>query len=266
MYDVDINAHLVSDPERIKSLAQYKKIHRDFIEDKRSVYWTDGPIKVQSTKKLTQNQKNLAQAKLPHINYKGDRPSPIWRVSQKTLKAQITERQKSLAIPKAPHPLWQQDQPVQTQINKKTMTALPTEHILRLSMPKQADSRYLKPSISLEELGALKNLNREVQQKIDENQPEWVDRLSPFKKSPLGYKPDRPVRWVILAGTKNASITEHVDKLSKLRRVGKRPGPDPNVVDNPYAVSRAARKTEATPRINELAAPLPRKVRTKKVG
>lgn len=263
MYDVDINAHLVSDPERIKSLAQYKKIHRDFIEDKRSVYWTDGPIKVQSQNKLTQNQKNLAQHKLPHINYKGDRPSPIWRVSKRALRAKITDRQRVLAVAKAPHPLWLQDQPVQTRVSKRTMDAFPTDHILRLSMPKQADSRYLKPSISLEELGALKNEDRTT--KIDENPPEWVNRLSSFKKSPNGYKPDRPVRWVINHGTKAAIITEHVDKLSKLQRIGKRPGADPNVVDNPYAVSRAARRTEATGRINELAAPLPRKVRMKKV-
>jgi len=262
MYDVDINAHLVSDPERIKSLAQYKKIHGDFIEDKRSVYWTDGPIKVQNQNKLTQNQKSLAHHKLPHINYKGDRPSPIWRVSKRALRAKINDRQTTLAIAKAPHPLWRKDQPVQTQVALKTMTAMPTEHILRLSMPKEADSRYLRPSISLEELGALKNEGR---QDPGENLPDWVDRLSSFKKSPNGYKRDRQVSWVINHNTKSAIVTEHVDKLSKLQRVGKRPGPDPNVVDNPYAVSRAARKTEAKPRINELAAPLPRKVRTKKV-
>merc|ERR1712032_1343570 len=83
MYDVDITQVLVSDPERIKSLAQYKNIHRDFIEDKRSAYWTDGPIKVQNDNRLTQNQRNLAKPKLPHIKYKGDRPSPKWKVSKK---------------------------------------------------------------------------------------------------------------------------------------------------------------------------------------
>merc|ERR1712032_299442 len=261
MYDVDITQVLVSDPERIKSLAQYKNIHRDFIEDKRSAYWTDGPIKVQNDNRLTQNQRNLAKPKLPHIKYKGDRPSPKWKVSKKALNANITERQRALARPKPPHSEWRQDQPVQTQIDKRQLQSLPTEHILRLSMPKQADSRYLKPSISLEELGALKNHTIT----IEENQPEWVERLSMHKQSPAGYKPDRPVRWIVKLKTRNAEITEHVDKLAKIQRTDKRPGPDPNIVDNPYAVSRAARKTEATPRINELALPLPRKVRNKKV-
>ena len=128
-------------------------------------------------------------------------------VSQKPnfhLNAKINKRQTQLSVAKAPHPLWLEDQTVQTTVRKKTMMACPTDHILRLAMPKQADSRYLRPSISLEELGALKNEDRNA--RIDENHPEWVDRLSSFKKSPNGYKPDRPVNWVINLNTKTAVI------------------------------------------------------------
>ncbi|KAF6031867.1 THEG [Bugula neritina] len=88
-----------------------------------------------------------------------------------------------------------------------------------------------------------------------------VEALAEHKKVPATFRPERPVRWDIeeQALTVNASLRVCQLARPKSRSMIKDDGWDP------YIVSKAARYAQITPRVEELAAPLPRKQRSKKV-
>lgn len=260
---------LPGEETRIQQLAMCKTTDSKFNEDRRSVYWNDGPTNMGVTPRVSDRQKQLALPKLPHSRYQGDRPSPIWRVSPCAMRHNLTPRSQSLACPKLPHINWRKDKPVQTVMTRGALNAIPTGRVLQLSHAKEADRRYVNPSISLENLGALGTICIGTD-KGDEG-PGWVDRLSNAKPTPKGYKSDRPVKWTICRATLTASAGDRIDELSKIRRVGKRNTRwynfnEVNEVEDPYAVSGPAKKASASARVNELSMPIPRKMRQKKGG
>lgn len=253
---------------RLSELAKSKPIPPNFIEDRRSVYWTDAPLVVSKNYQLNMRSCNLASAKMPHRDHRGDRPSPIWKVTPAARRARPSGRVALLASPKEVHPDWFQDQPVATVINRRALNAVPSGRLIQLARPKVADSRYIAPSISLTQLDILKDDNpRKFNRKgkvveVPDSCPDFVDRLCPAKGMPKGFKEDRPIKWAIYSATKNATISDRVDYLSKLRRVGKR-GEDDIIIADPYKVSRGAMKASATDRIGELSTPIARKLRQK---
>ena len=125
---------------RIDQLSKPKPLPPGFSEDRRSVYWTDQPLR--PAKFLTSRQRELALAKQPHKNYQGDRPSPIWRVSPAAKLWKPNRRLSLLAAAKNAHPDFKTDKPVWSVISKNTLNAEPSERIIALSRPKGADSRY----------------------------------------------------------------------------------------------------------------------------
>merc|ERR1712124_127278 len=88
---------------RLEVLALPKPINCNFIEDRRTVYWTDGPLRVAGKNKLTPRQKMLANHKFAHKDPRLDRPSPIWMVSRNAMRARVSERVRGLACAKKPH-------------------------------------------------------------------------------------------------------------------------------------------------------------------
>lgn len=260
---------LPGEETRIEQLAMCKSTDSKFNEDRRSVYWNDGPSGTGPIR-LSNRHKTLALPKLPHNRYQGDRPSPIWKVSRRAMAHQINYRVQTLSCPKLPHIGWKQDKPVQTVIRQSSLVTAPSQRVVHLSQPKEADCRYVNPSISLENLGALGTIcigNDEG----DCNVPGFVERLANAKATPKGYKCDRPVKWTIAKGTLAAEASGRVDELSKIRRVGKRSTrwynfSEANEVVDPYAVSGSAKKATASARVTELSAPIPRKMRQKKGG
>jgi len=258
---------LPGEETRIQQLAICKNSDSKFNEDRRSVYWTDGPLVIHNGR-LSDRQKNLALPKLPHQKYKGDRPSPIWNVSRDAMRYRLTKRTDALSCHKLPHIGWQQDKPVQTVIKMSAMSTAPSKRVIQLSQPKEPDCRYVNPSISLENLGALGTICMGKDNE-DENVPTFVERLANPKATPKGYKSDRPVKWAINRATLGAEASDRVDTLSKIRRVGKRSTRwynfnEVNEVEDPYAVSNSAKKATASARVSELATPIARKMRQKK--
>jgi len=249
---------------RIAQLAKPKQLVEGFLADRRTVYWTE-PI-TKNEIQVSDRQKQLAEPKQPHRHYQGDRPSPIWHVSKKTLQANVTNRVSSLSKPKEPHVDWRKDKPIRSVINRTALTVEPTERVIELSRPKGADPRYINPTISETKLDILHQLDeRLLKRNAEETLPDWIDRLSQAKGIPRGYEEDRPVRWYIAESTKTASISSRVEELSKIRRTGKRGDEISNDVDDPYSVSRPAMKATASDRIESLAKPVGRKVRSKMV-
>lgn len=276
---------------RLAHLAKPKQLPANFIEDRRSVYWTDGPKNTNENYELSKRGQNLACPKHPHRNYRGDRPSPIWKVNKAAMNAKPNDRIVKLAEHKLPHKNWVEDQPVISFIKKETMEAHPSDRILALAQPKAADSRFVTPQISKTQLDILqRDGNRKFAPngKVNEafinesKTPDFVERLSNSKQSPKGFRPDRPIKWKITESMKAVEITDRVDELSKMRRVGKRgvakcmpedksaeiiffaPNDGAKTPYNPYQVPRAALKAQASDRISELATPVARKQRQKK--
>jgi len=243
---------------RIDQLSKPKPLPPGFSEDRRSVYWTDQPLR--PAKYLTSRQRELALPKHPHKNYQGDRPSPIWRVSPAAKLWKPNRRLSLLAAAKNAHPDFKTDKPVWSVINKNTLNAERSERIITLSRPKGADSRYINPSISLSELDILRTKARQKKQE----EPEWVDRLSQSKQTPKGFRKDRPVRWRITPEMLSVKVSDRVDELSNIRRIGKNGNWVSNDVEDPYAVSKAAMKASVAERIENLCKPIPRKMRSKK--
>jgi len=259
--------NLFNDENRITQLARPKPLPSKFIEDRRSVYWVDGPIRKNGINNLSYRQNELAVAKLPHVRYQGDRPSPIWKVSPKAIRYKVSNRVESLSCPKLPHAQWMTDKPVQTVLKKRTLVALPSNRIIEMSLPKKADRRYVDPTLSDTQLDILLRIaDRDEGIELEEQAPPaWIERLSDAKATPKGYQKDRPVMWTIERKTLKAQISERVDALSKIVRPGKRlDEPNRNDVEDPYAVSRGAMKAAATQRVSDLSAPIPRKMRQKK--
>ena len=276
---------------RLAALAKPKPLPPNFIEDRRSVYWTDGPKNTNKDYNLTERGKNLAQAKYPHSNYRGDRPSPIWKVTTAAKNAEANDRIVKLAKAKPPHPDWVEDQSIISVLKKSSMVANPSDRILAMAQPKAADPRFVTPQISKTQLDILQRDGRKRKfgpdGKVVENfgndqkEPDFVERLCQPKGAPKGFRPDRPIITKITESMKNAEISNRVDELSKMRRVGKRGVPkcmpedktaeiiffDPKdgskTPYNPYQVPKAALKAVAKDRINELATPVARKQRQK---
>lgn len=273
---------------RLDQLSKPKLMHPNFIEDKRSVYWSDPPKDVNKNYKISDRNNKLADAKPSHKDHRGDRPTPIWKVKKSAINAVASDRVKQLANPKHPHPEWVEDQPISTVIDESALTAEPSARIIELSRAKEADNRYITPSISRTQLDILQ---REGQRKFGkdgkvietkDNIPNYVERLSIPKGNPRGYRPDRPVKWII--NTNKTDCPSRVEELSAIRRVGKRgdvksmhENKDCNEIIlfdayngtgncyNPYKVSSAALNAKASERIESLAAPIPRKMKSKKV-
>jgi hypothetical protein len=71
---------------------------------------------------------------------------------------------------------------------------------------------------------------------------------------------EKPVQWAVNESTLKAIANLRLQQLS-------RPRSRTMIKDDydPYKVSMAARRAHATPRVEELCAPIPRKIRAKKV-
>lgn len=74
------------------------------------------------------------------------------------------------------------------------------------------------------------------------------------------FQGEKPVQWPVSEQALKSLATIRLQQLS-------RPRSRTMIRDDfdPYKVSPAARKTRPTPRLEELAVPIPRKVRTKKL-
>lgn len=86
-----------------------------------------------------------------------------------------------------------------------------------------------------------------------------LETLAEAKTGPPEFKGERPVMWVVSDTAKNAIATVRLQQMARPRS-----GRTLNDDYDPYKVTAAARNARATPRISELSAPIPRKVRAKK--
>jgi hypothetical protein len=88
-----------------------------------------------------------------------------------------------------------------------------------------------------------------------------VENLAQAKMPHALYQGQRTVQWDVQDTAKKASASFRVVQLARPRSRG-----TINDDYDPYKVSLAAKHAVATPRLGELCAPIPRKIRQKKTG
>ncbi|KPP73815.1 testicular haploid expressed protein-like [Scleropages formosus] len=181
----------------------------------------------------------------PPTSYDTLRPSPVWRVSAAALRASPSERVRHLAMPRVPAEGWHPDRPLLATVRKAVLTAVPTPHICQLSQPKKLATLPPQNAHALPAGGP---------------QPARVSSHISILAAPKSlhpeYQADRPVLWSVPTSARRAAPSERVRVLAQ-----------PKVTmalcedRDPYRISRAALRAVASPRVEELSAPLPRKCR-----
>ena len=143
-----------------------------------------------------------------------------------------------------------------TIIPPSTLRATPTPRTLQLAMHKTCPSSPIKPNSEWE----WGDWTLDISAAAKKAEPSArVLQLSASKAVPAQYRPGREVRWPVSAATRNYVASESLQKLARPRSRSEGDY-DPNA----YNISRGALVAQPSPRITQLATPLPRKCRTKK--
>ncbi|VDI32863.1 Hypothetical predicted protein [Mytilus galloprovincialis] len=242
---------------RIETLAKPKRVPSEFQDDRRSVYWiesnppTPGPNGVTvivATKRVSE----LAQHRVPH-QYKHDRPSPIWPVRQTALEQEASERINQLSMHKNAHPQHAYDRTAYIEVSPGAKRAASTERIEMLSRPKMRQDRF---GMDETEWGQYFPVSDAAKKATASGR---IESLAESKRYHAMFQNEKPVQWPVDDGAMKAIASLEIQKLA-------RPRSRTMIKDDydPYKVPMAARRARATPRLDELCVPLPRKTRAKK--
>lgn len=248
--------------KRIDELARPKPLPAGFIEDKRSVYHESKIVKSnhqQPTKFiLTDRLDQLCQPKPYHYDFAQDRPSPKWPVTPAAQKAAATSVVESLSKPKAIHRDWVEGRPVQTVVKTSAKSANASERLIQLSLPKKGAVNVVKEEPETPHNEVISKINPAALKAVATSR---IEVLAQEKQTHQSYQPPCPVQSIVNPKTMKAKASAHIIQLA-------RPKDRKELEENPnvWKVTAGAKAAQASQRINELAAPLPRKVRAKKAA
>ena len=207
----------------------------------------------------TQRVDELATPKKLHREYVGDRPTPTWEVSEAACMATPSARVEQLAEPKKFHPSYKPCKPVMTALADSTLFALPTNRLKHLAQPKTSPELKIKEESEWDWSEWKSDLTAAAK---SAKPTERVEYLARPKTAPATYQPAKDVQWQVSTSAKAIQASERLQKLARPKSKGTWEDYDPNA----YHVSLGAKHAHASPRINELSLPLPRKCSTKKVA
>nr|XP_029505054.1 testicular haploid expressed gene protein-like isoform X2 [Oncorhynchus nerka] len=231
---------------RMVQLAQPKPNLLRF-PDRRSVYWLDElpPERNGSTTmfELTPHWSQLCGRKRLNSGFEQSRSSPQWEVSVAALSAYPSNRVCSLALPRLPTAGWVSDRPLLASLSRAVRTAVASPRVCQLACPKRRQGLY-SPHSSKTSLAPPHPAATSSRLQL----------LAIPKSDHPQYAQDRPVIWPV----RKAVASERVQVLS-------RPNQRKALFQgyNPYTVTLAARSASASPRLQELCLPLPRKCKGK---
>lgn len=255
---------------RLGLLANPKSVPRTFQEDRRSVYWVDrlpptagphGTTEIIASARVQE----LSKHRTPNQHgWRGDRPTPIWGVSEGAQKVDAGPRLVSLSQHKEPHPQYLFDRTAYMtmpliQVNEGAKKANPSERLDVLSKPRDRRDRDKFGVITLETSWG--QYNPVLPAAKTAQCTTHVEALAEPKKYHPRFAGEKPVQWDVNESALKAIANLRLQQLS-------RPRSRTMIKDDydPYRVTLAARRAHATPRIDELCVPIPRKVRPKKVA
>lgn len=243
---------------RLNVLAQCKKTPPGFLEDRRSVYWVDKVPPTPPTKfGLTKRQKELVKSKEYHQDFKPDRPSSIWQVSRAALSRHPTPRLKELSRPKPFHPDWVAMKSSYSVVPYAVLKNEPSERLNTLSQPKEYKPLPIRSDSQWDWGEWVSTIPPAAKNHIASAR---LEQLAESKPSPNSYMGNRSVIWPVAPNVMQVQATTRVQQLARPKT---RQALDQDY--DPYRVSFAARMAVPSPRVVDLALPIPRKVRAKKV-
>lgn len=147
---------------------------------------------------------------------------------------------------------------VMTTIRRATLSAHASSRVSELAKHKMYSALPIKPD-SEWDWGEWKSDIKSSTLKVEAS--DRVCALSRPKSTHPLYKSNRPVQWVISPATLTHTATERLQKLAEFKQVA---GYREDYNGHAWSVSRAALLAQPSPRLEELATPLPRKCRTRK--
>ncbi len=240
--------------KRTDYLSRPKPIPPGFLKDRRSVYWIDRapPLCEEGVTKLalTARLEELASPKPVHPDYVGHRRTPVWPVSGAARVAGPSDRISYLAAARPVHPDYRYDRSIGVSTAAKNFVTTP--RLYELSKPRIIKPCNQPPS---DERPCYEDPNKTAE-RLDR-----ITVLAEAKRLPSDYKGVRPVTWHVCRKALNASASMRLRQLARPKS-GRLKTED----HDPYKVSLAARTSKATPRLQDLSMPIPRKVRQKKTG
>ncbi|CAL8301663.1 unnamed protein product [Boreogadus saida] len=193
-----------------------------------------------------------------------DRRSPVWRVSEGALRACASQRVCALAQPRPPAVGWLPDRPPPPSVRVKGGAPL-SQPRLRPRVGATDGGPRLRPRVEATDGGPRLRPRVEAGQgfrtppiarKMAAATPR-VEQLATPKRTPPGYLCGRPSSWPVPGSVRRAVPSLRVRELASPRqREALFQGYDP------YAISAGALLAKPSPRLQELALPLPRKCRS----
>ncbi|KAG9465030.1 sperm microtubule associated protein 2 [Eleutherodactylus coqui] len=213
--------------------------------DRPSVYWQNKTGRG-STYSLTARQNELAQHKAVNGMYKEDRPSPNWPVKPSAVQAVPSPRLEKLAQAKSISQEWREERSAYTRVTEAAKRASAGPRTEQLARPKNRAAHSLSstPKSQPEDGNAFFN-------------PEKVsaptartEALSVPKAEHPQYQHDLTVLQRVPASALYTQASDRVCQLAKPKtRKAIFEGYDP------YRISAAAKRADASPRILELCIP-----------
>ncbi|KAL8623686.1 hypothetical protein ACOMHN_004751 [Nucella lapillus] len=244
---------------RIDELARPKRFASGFDRDRRSIYWVerepptpgkDGVTVIIASARVQQ----LAQHRDPVSQWRGDRMTPMWPVSQSAQHATSSERLVTLAQHRDANPQHRLERSPYMAPTPAACSATSTHRLEQLATPKNRTDPF---ETRQNQWGQYYPVPLPA---LSAKATERIDQLAEPKKDPKEFHGEKPVQWPVSEQALKSLASLRLQQLS-------RPHSRTMIRDDfdPYKVSPAARKTRPTPRLEELAMPIPRKAKSKKV-
>ncbi|XP_022088911.1 testicular haploid expressed gene protein-like isoform X2 [Acanthaster planci] len=247
--------------QRLEVLARPKQLPPGYREDRRSVYWIDklppmpGP---EGTTAFVVNswQDTLSKPKLVHPGWKGERPSPIWPVSKNAQKAEASDRLHILSNPKTTVSGFVPERPIMTKVSEAAKSAMASDRIEQLSRAKTYVPLKIRESYEFDCFMWDQEISKAAR---NARASERLEALAESKRHHPNFQDARSIQWDVSESALKAIATLRLQQLARPKSRSKYDNYDP------YKVSPASLHTRATPRIEELCLPIPRKIRQKRV-
>ncbi|XP_065177800.1 sperm microtubule associated protein 2-like [Sycon ciliatum] len=248
---------------RVTTLALPKTFHRDFVEDKRSVYWDNGlskswPCNEPTQSVATQRVAELSRHKdLSRHKMYPDKLSAVSVVSRAAQGAEPTTRLEALAQPKQPPRAYAPPRAPQSVVTRGAQQAEASARLEALAKPKAPRESALRDGTEFEWCEWQSNVTDAAKKATAS---ERVEALAVPKQPVKDYMGSKSPFWHANSDVKMYTASERLATLSN-------PVKHPTVNEEDRSVWKVrvgAMLAVPSERVEELAKPLPRKQRTKK--
>ncbi|XP_071804057.1 uncharacterized protein [Asterias amurensis] len=248
--------------ERLDILSRPKQLPPGFREDRRSVYWIDKLPPLSGSEgttafALNNWQEGLCRAKPVNSAWRGEKPGPIWPVSKAAQNATASGRIEALSVAKSTVPGFTPERPIMTRVSDGAKKATASDRIEHLAKEKTYAPLKIRESFEFDCFIWDQEISRAAR---NARCSDRLEVLAESKRHHPNFQNARGIQWDVTDSAIKAIATLRLQQLARPKSRGKNDNYDP------YRVTGASLHARATPRIEELSMPIPRKIRQKRVG